>query len=209
MNEFEKVTKLVEIAHVSYEDAKKALDEANGDILDAMINLEKQGKVNNAPKQAQYTTGASAASPYRDVPAVVEQSKDTKGKSFFRDLGDGIKRIARYTVDNYVKVERKGDTIIKLPLWISIILLLAAWHLILIVMIISLFFDCKYSLEGKDDTSTVNNIMNEASEFAGKVKENFNTPAAENADSPYRNTAAESDSTVYTGTVDETDNTNE
>ena len=45
MDNFEKVEKLVQKANVSYEDAKQALEEANGDMLDAMIALEKQGKV--------------------------------------------------------------------------------------------------------------------------------------------------------------------
>ena len=35
MDEFEKVEKLRQRANVSYEEAKKALDEANGDVLDA------------------------------------------------------------------------------------------------------------------------------------------------------------------------------
>ena len=45
MDEFEKVEKLRQRANVSYEEAKKALDEANGDVLDAMLALEAQGKV--------------------------------------------------------------------------------------------------------------------------------------------------------------------
>ena len=39
MDNFEKVERLVEKANVSFEDAKAALDEANGDLLDAMILL--------------------------------------------------------------------------------------------------------------------------------------------------------------------------
>ena len=44
MDTFEKVEKLREKANVTFEEAKAALDEANGDLLDAMILLEKQGK---------------------------------------------------------------------------------------------------------------------------------------------------------------------
>ena len=55
MDIFEKVEKLVEKAGVSYEDAKAALDKAEGDLLDAMILLEKEGKA-KAPEQSSYST---------------------------------------------------------------------------------------------------------------------------------------------------------
>jgi len=41
----EQVEKLKELADVSYEDAKQALEQCNGDLLEAVIYLEKQGKV--------------------------------------------------------------------------------------------------------------------------------------------------------------------
>ena len=200
MNEFEKVEKLVQKANVSYEDAKKALEEANGDMLDAMIALEKAGKV-NGPSQTTYSTNTQQQSIYRDVPTVIEQSNQQKeGKSFFKDLGAAIKRGFQYTVDNSVKVVKNGQEIIKLPLWISISLMLAAWELLIIVIIISLFLDCRYSIVGKDDTNEVNRVMDQASQFAGKVKESWNesfgseqaTPAADNTQS-----------TVVEGTVED------
>jgi len=55
----EKVDKLVERADVSYEVAKEALESANGDLLDAVIFLEREGKLGpNAGKKKSttYTT---------------------------------------------------------------------------------------------------------------------------------------------------------
>lgn len=214
MNEFEKVEKLVQKANVSYEDAKKALEEANGDMLDAMIALEKAGKV-NGPSQTTYSTNTQQQSIYRDVPTVIEQSNQQKeGKSFFKDLGAAIKRGFQYTVDNSVKVVKNGQEIIKLPLWISIILMLAAWELLIIVIIISLFLDCRYSIVGKDDTNEVNRVMDQASQFAGKVKESwnesFNNKAAETSaanDTQNTSSTVANDSTVegpVEGTVEDT-----
>ncbi len=194
MVEFEKVEKLVQKTNVSYEDAKIALENANGDMLDAIIALEKQGKV-NGPQQATYTTGPEAT-PYRDVPAAVAQTNNkTEGKNFFKDLGSAIKRGFQYTVDNSVRVIKKDQEIIKLPLWLTIIMLLAAWELIIIVVIVSLFFDCRYALVGKDDTNQVNKVMNQATDFAGKVKdswnESFNNSSTTPETSPYNNAEAE------------------
>ena len=44
MDKFEKVERLRANANVSYEEAAAALDACGGDLLDAMILLEKQGK---------------------------------------------------------------------------------------------------------------------------------------------------------------------
>ncbi len=200
MNEFEKVEKLVQKANVSYEDAKKALEEANGDMLDAMIALEKAGKV-NGPSQTTYSTNTQQQSIYRDVPTVIEQSNQQKeGKSFFKDLGAAIKRGFQYTVDNSVKVVKNGQEIIRLPLWISIILMLAAWELLIIVIIISLFLDCRYSIVGKDDTNEVNRVMDQASQFAGKVKESWNESFGNEQAAP---AADNTQSTVVEGTVED------
>ena len=53
MVDFEKVQKLREYANISYEEAKKALEEANGDMLEAVINLEKQNRI-KAPETGGY-----------------------------------------------------------------------------------------------------------------------------------------------------------
>ncbi|MCR5226632.1 MAG: hypothetical protein K6E27_05415 [Eubacterium sp.] len=195
MVDFEKVEKLVQKANVSYEDAKTALEAANGDMLDAIIALEKEGKVKS--QTSSYTSTSSAdASPYRDVPAVVDETNKTEGKSFFKDLGAAIKRGFKYTVDNSVRVVRNDVEIIKLPLWISIIAMLCAWELLVIVIIVSLFFDCRYSVVGKDNANEFNKVVDQASAFAGKVKESwnesFNNRAETNAEAASNEAAAES-----------------
>src|SRR5690554_4120945 len=53
MVDFEQVQKLRERANISYEEAKKALEEANGDMLEAVINLEKQNRI-KAPETGGY-----------------------------------------------------------------------------------------------------------------------------------------------------------
>jgi len=58
----EKVERLVDRADVSYETARNALEAANGDLIDAIIALEQEGKLGpNAgrAKPASYTTGGA------------------------------------------------------------------------------------------------------------------------------------------------------
>ena len=208
MVDFEKVEKLVQKANVSYEDAKNALEAANGDMLDAIIALEKEGKVKSQTSSYSSTTSADA-SPYRDVPAVVDETNKTEGKSFFKDLGAAIKRGFKYTVDNSVRVVRNDVEIIKLPLWISIIAMLCAWELLVIVIIVSLFFDCRYSVVGKDNANEFNKVVDQASVFAGKVKESWNESFNNNAEASVETASneASAESTVegpVEGTVEDT-----
>jgi hypothetical protein len=92
--------------------------------------------------------------------------------------------------------------------------MLAAWELLLIVIVISLFFDCRYSVVGKDNANEVNRVIDQASTFAGKVKESwnesFNNKAAETSaanDTQNTTSTVANDSTVegpVEGTVEDT-----
>ena len=55
MDQLEKVEKIREKTGVSYEDAKSALEACNYDLLDAIVYLEKLGKI-KAPEVGTYTT---------------------------------------------------------------------------------------------------------------------------------------------------------
>ena len=52
MEDFEKVEKLSQKANVSMEDARAALEANNWDLLDAMIDLERQGKTASRGQEA-------------------------------------------------------------------------------------------------------------------------------------------------------------
>ena len=55
MDQLEKVEKIREKTGVTYEEAKAALDAAGGDVLDALVYLESQGKIKE-PEVSVYTT---------------------------------------------------------------------------------------------------------------------------------------------------------
>ena len=75
MELFEKVEKIRNTANVSYEEAKEALEAANGDLLDAMIYLEKNGKVENAG-MGRHSTENDATERYEAIPVIENKSKD-------------------------------------------------------------------------------------------------------------------------------------
>jgi len=68
MVELDKAVRLRERAGVSYEEAREALDSSGGDMLDALIWLEKNGKV-PPPDIPRYTTaGGTRADAFTDAP---------------------------------------------------------------------------------------------------------------------------------------------
>ena len=170
MDEFEKVEKLRQRANVSYEEAKKALDEANGDILDAMLALEAQGKV-SADEQATHSTTYDEQKDYVSVRDTVG-SQDEKDK---RTLGQKIKYLCHLIwikcKDNKFTVERRDEKLISVPVWVLIIAIVFAFWTVGIVLIIGLFFDCRYAIVGPDDLSAINDVMDKAGDVVDKVKD--------------------------------------
>ena len=55
MSELEKVERLREHANVTFEEAKMVLEKNQWDLLEAMVDLERQGKVKQ-PNATSYTT---------------------------------------------------------------------------------------------------------------------------------------------------------
>lgn len=54
----EQVEKLREYADITYDEAKAALESADGDILQALIDLERQGKVKAPQGGGRYNSGS-------------------------------------------------------------------------------------------------------------------------------------------------------
>ena len=168
MDMFEKVDKLRERADVSYEEAKNALDRANGDILDAMILLEREGKTR------QEGNGMFSTNCIGNTDSSVCDNKQTRSGNAGengRSFGDKIKELLRKSTVNYLVVERKGKKIIELPILAVILIVLFAWYAAIIAMVVSLFCDCKYSFAGEDNLEAANNVCDKAEDIASQVKE--------------------------------------
>ena len=178
MDNFEKVEKLVEKAGVSYADAKRALEQANGDLLDAMIILEEEGKT-AAPAQSSYSTQYEQQAQYVSVATQVENDRRSYDKEEQRrerreKFKEGAGKVFHFLSSNFLCIKRNGELFVKLPLWAVILIFIAAWHISIIAVIVSLFFGVTYSFKGEADLRAANNVMDKASSAAEKVKEEYN-----------------------------------
>ena len=184
MDEFDKVEKLRQRANVSYEEARDALRACNGDLLDAMVYLEKLGHV-KAPEKSTVSTSSEEKEHYENVPEAVVRSQSTASDpSFGHQLGILIKTALRKSIDNFIVVSHKGEEKFRLPILVAIILLFMFNVVTLTAVIVSLFFDVNYRFEGKDDLSKMNNVINQAgtraSEWMAETTAKENEKKAEN-----------------------------
>ncbi|MCR4656311.1 MAG: hypothetical protein K5770_08805 [Lachnospiraceae bacterium] len=168
MEELEKVEKLRESAGVSYEEAREALRASNGDLLDAIVYLEKQGKMTR-PAPSVYSTEYEEQNGYERVEDHFE--KEPTGRGFFERLKHFMSVIWRTLVDNSVSMKDKnGQEILKVPLILLVVLIFAGFGAIIPVMIVLLFFGFRYNIVGEKDMPNVNEILNRAGDMADNMK---------------------------------------
>lgn len=159
MEHYEMVEKLRQKAHVTYEEAKEALERCDWDMLDALVLLENEGKV----KQED---GANAS--YSTQPKAKPQVKAQENSSF----ADGVRKFWKLlcklfqmgNANSFVVKNKKGEESTAMPITVLVILMVVCWPLSLIVLVIGLFSNYRYSFSGPDINSKVNDAMNKAAD---------------------------------------------
>ena len=167
MTNFEMVETLRQHANVSYEEAKRALEETNWDILEAMVLLEKEGKVAGEEGGA-YTTRT------QEKPRT--EKKDSQFKVNLGRLGKAVGTLAHKGNVNFFQVSRRGEMIFEVPVSVLAILLICPTRwMCLIALVIGLFGGIHYSFRGPDlGRESINSAMNKASDFAENIGKDKN-----------------------------------
>lgn len=173
MDHMEMVEKLRRHANVSYEEAKAALEAANWDMLDAMIELEKRGKVRAG---AAYDTGSgNQGAQYEAVHATASAKREHTG---WKNFCSGVKSLFTKSCKNSFRVSHNGNEVISVPVLVMILLLIPCFWVVLPVLVVGLFFNCRYSFVGPDfKDDTVNRAMGKATDAAENIKESFTSAA--------------------------------
>ena len=171
MEMIEKVERLRERADVTYEEAKAALEEAGGDLLDAMVILERQGKV-RGPARSSYSTEYDEQKDYIRVRDKVEQQKKS-APSFTHTVGRLVKTFFSFIRHTVFIVTKEDSIIFTMPSWVLVLLLFFFWEAIVPVMVIALFFKVNYSFDGAQNVKRANDILGKAGEFAQDVRNEF------------------------------------
>lgn len=166
MEHMDMIDKLREKAGITREEAADALTRADWDMLEALVILEREGRI--APLTSSVVTsegsgsaagaGAGArgngfAGGYNGYGYAGAQSGSYAGGTRAGGPGfsDRIRTLAKNSVVYSFMVRRNGKIVISLPVLVFLIILLAAFRITAAALLIGLFCGCRYNLEKRDD----------------------------------------------------------
>lgn len=174
----EQVERLREKADISYEEAKAVLEEAGGSVLDALILLEKRGRINaGAGHSAHYSTrpgGESGPSAPHPQPAAEPEPDDGQKGGLWHTIQDLLRR----GLQDSLEVWRREELMVSIPLLIAILLLILAPWICLPLLVLGLLLGCRYRLAGPDfDDSPAGETVNRAARTVGDTVEKMKDEA--------------------------------
>jgi len=159
MTDFEQVKKLRDYANITYEEAKAALEKANGDMLEAVIILERENKIKK-PEAAGYYNSQSEDGKERGNGNTGSKRRE-KVAAFLRWCG----KIIHKGNINYFEVRKDNNRITMVPVTGLVLLLIFAFWVVIPLLIIGLCFGYRYRFSGPDlDKPEVNATMEKVSE---------------------------------------------
>ena len=159
MDHYEMVENLRTKAKVTYEEAKAALEASDWDMLDALVLLESEGKVDGAP---EFTTREKADETRRSA---------CKEKGSLFKLGAWIRKMIDLGNKNQFVISRKGTEIVAMPITVMALLMVLVWPFSLVVLFLGLFLGTRYSFRGPDINTNVNQVMDKAQNKAASAIE--------------------------------------
>ncbi|NLX83833.1 MAG: ubiquitin [Clostridiales bacterium] len=165
MEHFEMVEKLRQKANISYEEAKNALEHSDWDLLDALVYLESQNKINKEPADSYTTRKEKQQAP--------SEEEDLRG--VFTKVFSYIAELITKANGIHMDVSKKGRVAISIPLTVLILLLIFMFWWVLPILVLGLFLGFRYSFRGHQVTDTVNKAMDKVAQTAEQIKSNMHT----------------------------------
>ncbi len=160
MDHYEMVENLRTKASVTYEEAKSALEASDWDMLDALVLLENEGKVNQTAPE--FTTREKADETRRSA---------RKEKGSLSKLGAWIRKMIALGNQNQFVISRKGEEMVAMPLTVMALLMILVWPFSLIVLFAGFFLGTRYAFRGPDINASVSDWVGKAQEkTAGTVE---------------------------------------
>ena len=160
MDKLEQIEKLRERAQVSYDEARGAYEEANGDLLDALILLEKQGKVARPQGDGYYRSEQQTVSE-RVTEDKEEHSKGRRNhnsEETTNNFKETLEKMWKFFTGLIKKGNETSFEILKdkehmasFPVTVLAVLLLFAPWVTLPLIVIGLFFGFHYQFVSNDN----------------------------------------------------------
>lgn len=177
MERLEMVEKIAERANLTFEEARDLLERNNWDMLDAMVELEREGKVSGG---AQASTKQEEPE-YMTVAPTVAGREEAKArrKQLRQRIRGNLKKALRVVMDNKFIVNSSSGEVIRMPMIVLLICALVNVVLTVIALIAGMAFGLRYTVEGRElGTQSVNDGMAKAGEFTQNIVNDITGKAA-------------------------------
>ena len=161
----EQVERLREKSGATYEICRDALERTGGNLLDAIILLEREGHSRTAGATFTTRPGEKAAEAARLVlsPESAQSGRGRK-RSDWRDgaaeVWEAAKNLLRHSTVNQFEVWRRGEMMTSMPVLILVLLFILVFWITVPLLIIGLFLGCRYRFSGPElGRESVNEVM--------------------------------------------------
>jgi len=182
---FEKVEKLREYAGISYEEAKKELEKTNGDLLEAVVNLEKEGKIKEPGAKGYYKSAENADQEKSANNNLSQPKKEKKGSSFtetLKNIMGWVRNIIEKGNANNFKIIKDDNLILEIPLTAFALLLFFTFWVVIPALVIGLVFGFRYNLGGPDlEQTKVNKAMDSVSDATKRAVDSMTDSAGKSS----------------------------
>lgn len=173
MERREMIERLMGKASVSYGEAEAALENCNWDLLDAIIYLERNGKVEN--------NDTTTIIEVKEEEQKQEKKEDNKNHENYGGIGEVIGRVFRFIGkfirkgnENHFEIRKDNEKPIRISLTISALLLIFLSIPSIVLLVVGLFCGYKYSISGPNmKYDGVNTVFEEVSKSADTIKKDF------------------------------------
>lgn len=174
MDKFKLVDKLRTKTDISYEEAKSVLENNNWDMLEAVVYLEKIGKI-KSPEVSEFYTyeyKESYANDYESEDTSEDrESSSSKSKNDFEGIFEAVCKVIDTCNNIFLEIKRNSRVLLKIPLTVVVVLLFFTFWIIIPLAIIGLFFDIEFSIYSKKvDMDKANKVFREISKAIQDIK---------------------------------------
>ncbi|MCR1951194.1 MULTISPECIES: DUF4342 domain-containing protein [unclassified Clostridium] len=174
MERNEMIEIIIAKAKITREEAIDALEKCNWDVVDTIIYLERNGKIENN----ETTTIIEV----KEEDQKQEKNENSKRyKEGYGGIGEIIGRIFKFIGkfikkgnENFFEIKKDNEKPIRVSITVSILLLVFLFAPTIVLLVIGLFCGYKYSLAGANiNYDGVNSVFEKASESADTIKKDF------------------------------------
>ena len=166
----EQVERLREKSGLSYEEARDLLERCHGDLLDALIELERQGRLRPGAHPAATPTASYDRGRTRE-----ERNGAHSGDAFWEQIREGLRAVGDVLRPSSVlEIWQDGRQLTAVPLLILLLAVMFAFWITLPLLLIGLVAGCRYRLASPHvNLEVLNGALGAVSDTVEDWKESF------------------------------------